>query len=299
MILVLGYGRDSAVRLAVEAARELGVEHVLVDQQADPLPDARLGGTPSEGFVEVAGVRTPLADVEGVYARPLAPVGGPDTRRLERGQALVELLVEWMEGADCRVASRPSAMHSNSSKPFQAQLIGSAGLEVPITLVTDDPERVRAFAAEHGTVVYKSTSGVRSIVRRLEGPALAHLDRVRALPTQFQALVPGVDVRVHVVGAQVFATEIVSDAVDYRYAGRDGLTAQLRATTLPDDVAERCVRLAARLGLPLAGIDLRRTPDGRWVCFEVNPMPGYSFYEAHTGQPISRALVRHLAGKAD
>ncbi|HZL03445.1 MAG TPA: hypothetical protein VFC48_10010, partial [Cellulomonas sp.] len=122
---------------------------------------------------------------------------------------------------------------------------------------------------------------------------------VRLLPTQFQALVPGTDVRVHVVGREVFATEIGSGAVDYRYAGRDGLTAALAATTLPDDVADRCVRLAATLELPLAGIDLRRTPAGDWVCFEVNPMPGYSFYESHTGQPIAAALVRHLAGKAD
>jgi hypothetical protein len=31
----------------------------------------------------------------------------------------------------------------------------------------------------------------------------------------------------------------------------------------------------------------------------VNPMPGFSYYESHTGQPIARALVRYLAGKAD
>ena len=298
MILVLGYGDDPAVRLAVDAALELGIEHLLVDQKARPLPDVLLGG-PGDRFVEISGARTPLSDVAGVYARPLSPVAGNDPRDEERGQALVDLMIGWMEGTTARVASRPSAMHSNSSKPYQAQRVAAAGLEVPITLVTDDPDEVRDFAAEHGEVVFKSVSGIRSIVRPLDGPALARLDRIRALPTQFQALVPGTDVRVHVVGAEVFATEIVSDAVDYRYAGRDGLEARLVATEVPDDVAGRCVALAASLELPLAGIDLRRTPDGRWVCFEVNPMPGYSYYESHTGQPIARALVRHLAGKAD
>lgn len=295
MILVLGYGTDAAVRLVLDAADELGVQRVLVDQQADPLPQVLLAG--GTGVLEVGGTRTRLDEIDGVYARPLSPTG--EARRAEQGRALTQLLVDWLEGAPCRVASRPSAMHSNSSKPFQAQLIAAAGLAVPTTLVTDDPDEVRAFVAEQGDVVYKSVSGIRSIVRRLDGPALARLDRVRSLPTQFQACVPGTDVRVHVVGQQVFATAVECDAVDYRYAGRDGLPFTLVPTALPDEVAQRCVDLAGTLGLPLAGIDLRRTPTGEWVCFEVNPMPGYSFYESNTGQPISRALVRYLAGKAD
>jgi hypothetical protein len=32
-------------------------------------------------------------------------------------------------------------------------------------------------------------------------------------------------------------------------------------------------------------------------CFEVNPSPGYSYFEANTGQPIARAVARYLAGK--
>ncbi|MGV8978258.1 MAG: ATP-grasp domain-containing protein [Cellulomonas sp.] len=298
MILIIGYGDDPAVRRVVEEAADLGLEHVLADQQSHPVADLRLdaGGG---GMLEIGGARTLLDDLAGIYARPLSPVAGTDPRESVRGRALVELLLGWIDVAPCRVASRPSAMHSNASKPYQAQLIAAAGFAVPETIVTDDPAEVREFAAAQGAVVFKSISGVRSIVRVLEGAALGRLEQVRSLPTQFQALVPGTDVRVHVVGHEVFATEIGSDAVDYRYAGRDGLTAVLTATVLPDEIADRCVRLAATLGLPLAGIDLRRTPAGDWVCFEVNPMPGYSFYESHTGQPIAAALVRHLAGKAD
>ena len=44
MILVLGYGTDAAVRLVLDAADELGVQRVLVDQQADPLPQVLLAG---------------------------------------------------------------------------------------------------------------------------------------------------------------------------------------------------------------------------------------------------------------
>ena len=53
--------------------------------------------------------------------------------------------------------------------------------------------------------------------------------------------------------------------------------------------------MTAALGLELSGIDLRITPDGRTYCFEVNPSPGFSYYELNTGQPIARAIADHLA----
>jgi hypothetical protein len=33
-----------------------------------------------------------------------------------------------------------------------------------------------------------------------------------------------------------------------------------------------------------------------WGGLEANPCPAYSYYEAHTGQPIARAVARYLAG---
>ena len=71
---------------------------------------------------------------------------------------------------------------------------------------------------------------------------------------------------------------------------------EVRPASVPPDLARRCRRLAHSLGLPLAGIDLRCTPDGRWYCFEVNPSPGFAYYERATGQPISQAIARLLAG---
>jgi glutathione synthase/RimK-type ligase-like ATP-grasp enzyme len=119
---------------------------------------------------------------------------------------------------------------------------------------------------------------------------------VRALPTQFQAHVPGLDVRVHVAGVDVHATEIRSDAVDYRYAHRTGDDAVLEPHELPTAVAECCRAAATALRLPLCGLDLRRTPDGEYVCFEANPMPAYSYYQLAAGQPIAGSLIRYLAG---
>jgi len=59
-------------------------------------------------------------------------------------------------------------------------------------------------------------------------------------------------------------------------------------------VAARTRSLVAALGLALAGVDLRRTPDGQWFCFEVNPSPGFTFYEPEDERPVADAIARLL-----
>ena len=102
----------------------------------------------------------------------------------------------------------------------------------------------------------------------------------------------------HTVGEQVFATRIETEAVDYRYAHLDGLGVEMQPVTLPERVAAACLRVARDLDLLFAGIDLKQTPAGDYVCFEVNPCPGFIYYERHTGQPISAALADLLRGPA-
>jgi glutathione synthase/RimK-type ligase-like ATP-grasp enzyme len=60
---------------------------------------------------------------------------------------------------------------------------------------------------------------------------------------------------------------------------------------LPAAVEAACLRAARDLDLLFAGIDLKQTPDGDYFCFEVNPCPGFIYYERRTRQPISAALA--------
>src|SRR5947209_13713875 len=182
-------------------------------------------------------------------------------------------------------------MASNGSKPYQASLIQEFGFAVPATLLTTDPAAVLEFWEQHGTVVYKSISGVRSIVAQLSSSRLTDLEKVRWCPTQFQQHIRGRDYRVHVVGDDVFPCEVLSAADDYRY---DPDTVGRRACVLPADIAERCRTMAAALGLVVAGIDLRRAPEDEWYCFEVNPSPAFTYSEEATGQPMAVAIAALL-----
>jgi len=299
--VILVYGRldDPPLASTVEALEKEGAQYVLLDQTVLDREELciEVGPTGVHGSLIAAGQELLLDNVQSVYTRPLElPLGSFDRTRAAGARLLHEQLIEWFDVAAALVINRPRAMVANGSKPLQIQLIGEAGFLVPQTLVTSNESEARDFWRQHGRVVYKSSSGVRSIVQELDNRSMARLQLLTALPVQFQEFVPGVDIRVHVVGDRCFAAEIVSPSIDYRYAGRDGGDATLTAAELTPEVAAHCVALSQMMELPLSGIDLRRRPDGAYVCFEVNPMPAYTYFEAHTGLPIGQALAKLLMG---
>ena len=311
MILFCGIPSEPPLALAIAAAERLEIPHVVFNQRdsrgAQLVLDFDERG--ATGTLRTRGQEYDLSSFTGIYTRMIHPAQLPEFRSpsarladdggMRRAMAAADVLEQWTQIAPCRVANRPRPMVSNASKPYQAQLIARAGFAIPPTLVTNSRQSLAAFEAEHGRVIYKSISGERSIVQELTDAVRPRLRHLRSLPTQFQAVITGDDVRVHVVDREVFATQISTTATDYRYAHRQGSEAVLSAVELPADVAERCVRLAALLELPFCGIDLKRTPDGEHYCFEANPSPAYSYYQESTGQPIADRLVRWLSGGPD
>jgi glutathione synthase/RimK-type ligase-like ATP-grasp enzyme len=255
------------------------------------------GAGPS-GYIAGPDWQLDLDELTGVYIRYLGPEGRVPPPNIAP-EAVPALYAEYdiglmvlLESLPCAVVNRLGGGMSNNSKPCQALLVRQSGLLTPPTLVTNDPGAVHRFYQDcQGEVIYKSLSGIRSIVRRLGPEQLERLSLLRHGPAQFQAFIPGENVRVHTVGNQVFATRVHSEAVDYRYASREKRTVEMEPAELPATVTAACLRLARQLDLLLTGIDLKETPDGDYYCFEANPSPGFLYYERYTGQPISAALA--------
>jgi hypothetical protein len=298
MILLWGLVQDPPLRLVRDALAWAGTPFLFLNQAYLLETHVEVEYASSVTGILNVGVREyRVEDLRAMYLRPydfrnfphLSHLGA-ESPQWRHAHALEEALWGLADLADAVVLNRPSTMQSNSSKPFQCRLIEACGFDVPETLITTDASIARCFREQHGDVVYKSISGRRSIVNRLGDEHEGRMANLRWCPTQFQRRVPGVDHRVHVVGDRLFATRVLSDAVDYRYG-----FARMEPYQLPDDVAARCLLLARTLGLQLAGIDLRRTPEGEWVCFEVNPSPAYSCYE-FPDRRISLAIAELLMG---
>jgi len=305
MILLCGIPTESPLALVRDRLDGMRTPYVMLSQRrfAEIPFHFEVSGDSVTGSFTLDGRRYLLENILGVYTRIMDYQSLPElsgepsgSKRRLLARDWHDAVSRWYEIAPIRVVNRAGPMGSNSSKPFQAQAITRRGFFTPETLITSDPALAREFVNEHQRVIYKSISGVRSIVQEVDAADLRRLELIRSCPVQFQAYVDGRNVRVHTVGDAVFATGITTTATDYRYAHKTaGQSADLEEVHLSDDLAAQCVALARDLELPFAGIDLKVTPDERVYCLEVNPSPAYSYYESHTGQPISAALARYLS----
>ncbi len=306
LILIVGGLADSVTELVCARLADCGYPYRLLDLARYPAAYRlvwRWRGAYPEGYIAADDWRLGLEEISAVYVRwldesgRLPPPDGPQLAAAihTEADAALALLLEQLPAL---VVNRQRGGWSNQSKPYQAQMIAAGGLHVPPTLVTNDPVAARHFYDEYGgNIIYKSISGVRSIVRRVDAAQLERLPLLRQAPAQFQAYIGGDNVRVHVVGAAVLATRVRSTAVDYRYAVSEGGTVGMEPTDLPAPIAAACRELARHLDLALVGIDLKETTAGDYYCFEVNPMPAFSYYELNAGQPISLALANLLHGQ--
>lgn len=302
MILLWGLPKEGPLAAVYAALHTLGAQVTLLDQRdvldtsIELIVDASITGS-----IRTTNQIIDLGAVTAAYFRPYDSQRLPQIEQAGSNSAawlhameVEDALWSWVELTRALVVNRPAAMAANNSKPYQAAQIQAFGFKIPETLITTDPTTANEFWVRHGTVIYKSISGIRSIVSRFTAEDMKRLDSIVWCPTQFQQYIPGTDYRVHVVQEEVFACEIFSEADDYRYAARQGTIAHISSYELPTEWADRCRAMAAAMGLLVAGVDLRRTPDGDWYCFEVNPSPGYTYYQQATNQAIDQAIARLL-----
>jgi len=296
MILLWGLMEDAPMQMVFDALQRLEapvffLNHADLDETS---ADFAFLDEPT-GTLTAYDQTIELDRVQSAYCRPYDLQTHEPSTRLDPptpetvNAYLTEgILWSWAELTHKLVVNKPSAMASNQSKPLQAVTIAKTLFATPGTLITTDLGELREFWRRHGRLIYKSVSGVRSIVKELSEEDLPSLQRLDACPTQFQQYIGGVDYRVHVVGKETFACRVISTGIDYRYA-----TTAVEAVDLPSSIRDACLSLTKDLGLSVSGIDLRLCDD-EWYCFEVNPSPAYSYFEMSTGQKIADAIARLL-----
>lgn len=197
------------------------------------------------------------------------------------------------------IVNNPFAESIAARKPHQLATARGLGIDIPRTLISNDPASIRAFwRAERGHCIYKpltAPSWTFSETRVMQEEDLEHLDRVRHAPMIVQEKIEkGVDVRVNIFGDAVFACEIETSIPEAEIDWRLDTTGQWHAHDLPAAVGDKLKDLLRELGLQMGCVDLRQQPDGQYRFFEVNPSGQFLFAEIDTGQPLLRALSELL-----
>ena len=209
----------------------------------------------------------------------------------------------------CYWMSFPPAIRKASYKLSQLQQATILGFQVPRTLVTTDPERIRQFyEACDEAIIYKTFSNPQPDPKTPRGiyttpiheEQLARLDTIRTAPGLFQEYIPKqVELRVTVIGDELFTAEIhsqVHQRTRHDWRHYDVVT-PMQQHPLPVDLAEKCLALTRWYGLNFSASDLILTPDGRYVFLEMNPNGQWLWIqeqvpELHMKEALVACLIR-------
>lgn len=213
-----------------------------------------------------------------------------DDEVASRWRHMLQGFSAFLEVCKGKVVNRPNSHSHNGSKPYHEHWLASAGFDVPASMVSSDPKRLREFARRQERVILKAVSGRRGTAELLTSERLGDY-RSEAGPILLQEYVEGYDVRAHVVDTQVITERIDSHQVDYRAPGAD---CEHRLVDAPDSLAVAMVAATARMNLVFAGWDFKVSADGRWRCLEANPMPGFDSYDRRANGAISAALLSYF-----
>jgi hypothetical protein len=297
MIVVWGIKEDLPLQMVYEELQAKDADTVFLDHREIFNSELEFSFNGESDLKIIYGNRIIQgSDISAVYQRPYdyhqyeelenKPFGDPLAIHAARFEYLFQ---SWMDCSDKLIVNRKDNSAGNFSKPFQLTQIRKAGFLIPETYITNDPALALEFIHGNPDSIYKSISSVRSIVKKVSSVNMDRMQDIIWCPTQFQRFIEGTNYRVHVVANKIFATKILSEDVDYRYANNIMI-----AVTLPEEISNRCIDLTASLGLHFSGIDLKLTPEGEWYCFEVNPSPAFSYFQLKDGQQVSSALAELL-----
>ena len=302
---ILGTDDDPQVHAVARELRALGADDVLI--RADAL-DVGLPLSELDGRTHYRGVD--VDDLEGFYLRSVPAAYAPYVEKddelvlyedwfarymqeRERASFFIAWLLKLQE-RDVRLINPPHAASVLQYKPFQLHALRTVGAHVPRTLISNDPDAVRAFHAEVKDVIYKPVTG-GAITRALDAETLEALEAVRGSPVIFQERIVGDDLRVMLAGEDVISSVAIrtpDQHLDFRadpvYSDGDATYEEVR---LPDQVQDLCRKAALKCGLVFAGIDIKQTPSGEWVFLELNSSPIYLDVELKLGHSISRAIA--------
>jgi hypothetical protein len=304
VILIVSNPRDVHAHCVAADIESAGGSAVIMDIDEfgnGALLSHRLGASGLGAISTRDGRRIALDQIRSIWVRRMGcPRPDPKVRDpADRSFALREwdaAIDGVMTAAGIKLVSSLWAQRA-AVKPLQLAVARRAGLRVPDTLISNDRGDCERFVDEHhGRVVHKvltaAAEGIAETCAWQDSDCAALADLIFA-PTIFQERIDAAhDVRATVIGSEVYSMKIAvaPDVID----SRTDFDAACEAIRLPDHVEDQLRRVMKDLNLMFGAVDLRVTPDGEFVFFEVNPQGQFLFVEILTGLPLSAALAAYL-----
>ncbi|MFE7116018.1 ATP-grasp ribosomal peptide maturase [Streptomyces sp. NPDC057654] len=241
------------------------------------------------GRLRTGSRKVELSEVAAVYYRRPTPYTArysslpPQQRDFAAAEARHGLggILNSLDGAV--YVNHPAAVIQADFKPAQLQRAAQLGLAIPPTLITNDVEAARKFAAEHERVICKTFRGLPPSEDGYTGAIWAQRvdpetfdDALSVTAHLFQAEIDkSSDVRVTVVGRRAFAHRIETPDGDLDWRRGDWNDLIHTPVEVPQPVHAQLNHYLAAFELVFGCFDFALTGDASnpasWIFIEANP----------------------------
>ncbi len=292
MILVIGTREDDTTLHLVNRLIDQARPHVFLDTDACLAPDFVSKIWTDEPHIKYQGVFVELCAHTVIFNRSWVRPQ-PDYEAQQIYSRFVTDIHAFLNATSQLVANRPEVISSHASKSQHMRELIQFGFDVPDYFWTTDGDRARdKIESATRPLITKGSSGVRTIAELLDNSALNQITKVRYAPPLIQNRIEGHEVRVHVVGSETFALRVDTQIVDYRYATRRGFPISFERCEVPNEIQSRLLVYCQSHDLVIAGADFIVCAEtGAWYLLEVNPMPGFEFFDRHLHGQIADAIA--------
>jgi glutathione synthase/RimK-type ligase-like ATP-grasp enzyme len=197
--------------------------------------------------------------------------------------------------------SHPFKLRQGEVKARQLAEASRAGLKIPHTLISNDPDQAAAFVGALGdtecaikpliAIGVTDEQGYRLPLTTTLPPGYS-LDSIALAPTMLQPYVDkAFELRCVVMGHNIFCARLDSQADEKSRVDWRGGDPHHEVFALPEDVEASIHRLLDSFGLNFASLDMIVTPEGEYVFLELNPNGQWLWLEYELGLPLVSSMA--------
>lgn len=237
-----------------------------------------------------------LTELDALVIKKVGPEYSPDLLdRLE--------MLRFIESRGVRIFSRPERIIRVLNRLSCTVGLTAAGLPMPPTLITEDPDRARAGIEAWGPSVLKPlySSKARGMIVVEPGPDLGiRLEEFRALGNTvlyIQKMIDlgGKDLGLAFLGGRYLATYArVKQNGSWNTTTRSG--GKYEAFEPPPEIIDLAHKAQAVFGLDFTCVDVALTPDGP-IIFEVSAFGGFRGLKEACGLNAAEEYARHVLAR--
>lgn len=237
---------------------------------------------------------SPRIDLDGdaieptaVFARYNVFAGDP-TQNLAVFDTVQSYMLVWPQ---LRILNR-AVMTDANNKARNLRWARDAGLAIPETLVMADLTPLMSVPAGQQRVVKPLAGGAHT---RLVSEISGDLNELAALPPQFvQNRLPGVNIRLYLIGNQPFCFRLHTSSLDYR----EDENVTIEQVEPPAEIIGPARQLVQRIGFDYCALDFRCASGlSDPVFLEINSFPMFVRFDDASGNQLVDAMLQFLVSK--